>query len=89
MELDKLRDRIDRIDEEIINLLVRRFQTSEDIAKIKKELHLEIEDERREEDVIRNCKRASGGRLDDEFLEQLMNLILSKSKEIQRESEAR
>ncbi len=90
MELDKLRDRrdrIDRIDEEIIDLLARRFQESKDIAEIKRGFHIEIEDERREKDVIRNCKEAAGGRpgLDDEFIERLMGLILSKSKEVQRD----
>ncbi len=90
MELDKLRDRrdrIDRIDEEIIDLLARRFQESKDIAEIKRGFHIEIEDERRERDVIKNCKKAAGGRLDDEFIERLMSLILSKSKEVQEDAQ--
>ena len=85
-ELEKLRDRIDRIDEEIVNLLARRFQASKEIARIKKRHNLKIKDERREEDVIKNCKKTSAGRLDNEFLEELMNLILLKSKEVQRDA---
>jgi chorismate mutase len=84
MKLEELREKIDEIDRDIIGLLRKRFEIVGDIARLKGDLQLKVEDDQRERDIIENCKRAAKG-LDEEFVEELMRLILSQSKKIQEE----
>lgn len=86
MGLLELREEIDRIDREIIGLLCRRFEIAEDIARLKRETGIDIEDNAREGDIIKNCKEKSGGELDEVFVEKLMRLIISESKKIQEKT---
>lgn len=82
MGLSGLRDEIDGIDREIIELLRRRFRTAEDIARLKEETGIDIEDSERESDIIEKCK-AMSGELDETFIEELMRLVISESKKVQ------
>lgn len=81
-DLKKLRKKIDSIDRKIIYLLCKRFEAVEEVAKVKKNLGLDVNDEAREREVIQNCKRAAKN-LDEEFVEELARLILAQSKKIQ------
>ena len=83
MGLSKLREEIDRIDREIIDLLCKRFETVEEVAKLKKETNTDIEDGKREAEIIKNCKAESHGNLDEDFIEKLMRLIIDQSKKVQ------
>lgn len=80
--LKKLRKKIDSIDRKVIQLLCKRFKAVEEIADVKKNLGLSVNDEVREREVIRNCKSAAKG-LNEEFVEKLAKLILAQSKKIQ------
>lgn len=80
--LKKLRKKIDSIDRKVIQLLCKRFKAVEEIADVKKNLGLSVNDEVREREVIRNCKNAAKG-LNEEFVEKLAKLILAQSKKIQ------
>ena len=80
--LKKLRKKIDSIDRKIIHLLCRRFEAVGEIAEVKRNLGLSVNDETRDREVIQNCKRAAKG-LDEEFVEKLAKLILKQSKKIQ------
>lgn|GEM_PF-1266703 len=84
MKLQEMREEIDEIDRKIIKLLERRFQIVNEIAKLKRELGLRIEDNEREASIIENCKKSSK-ELDEEFIEELMRLVISHSKKIQEE----
>ena len=82
--LERLRAEIDTLDGKIIDLLCERFRTVKDIADTKNELQSETEDADREKEVIEHCKDVAGDRLEEGFIEDLTNLILSHSKKIQR-----
>ncbi len=86
MGLLELREEIDKIDREIIELLCRRFAIAEDIASLKRETGADIEDNEREGGIIKNCKEKSRGELDEAFIEELMRLIISESKRIQKKT---
>ena len=83
MEISKLREEIDRIDREIISLLRERFDIVRDVARLKRETNIGVEDIERESQIIENCKRESRGEIDEAFLERLMGLVISESKKIQ------
>lgn len=85
MKLEELRRDIDKIDQELVQLFHTRFKIVEEIAKLKGELEVSIEDNAREKEVVENYKKAAEGKLDAGFVEELVNLILSYSKRIQSE----
>lgn len=78
--LEALRREIDEIDRSLIALLRRRFGVVAEIGRLKEALRLEIEDWTREKRILENCKRSAGGELADDFVEELMRLILAHSK---------
>ncbi|MDI6737054.1 MAG: chorismate mutase [Nanoarchaeota archaeon] len=88
MELKQAREYIDNIDKEIIKLLARRFSIAKEIAKIKKEQSLPIQNNEREEEVIKKAieNLKEQGYDDEEFARGLFTIIMNKSKEIQKEA---
>ncbi|MEE8167272.1 MAG: chorismate mutase [Candidatus Hydrothermarchaeales archaeon] len=86
MSLEELRQRIDEIDRNIVRLLEERFEIVEDIAGIKRSRGLKIEDDARERKVRKNYSGAAK-KLDEGFVEKLVDLILKQSKGIQRGTE--
>jgi chorismate mutase len=83
MEISKLRQEIDRIDREIISLLRERFGIVRDIARLKRETDIDVEDIERESQIMKNCKDECRGKISETFVEKLMGLIISESKKIQ------
>lgn len=79
--LKRLRKKIDSTDRRIVHLLRKRFEAVEEIAEVKKSLGLEVNDNAREREVIRNYKSVKG--MNSEFVEKLAKLILAQSKKIQ------
>ena len=57
MELCELRREIDKADEELARLFVRRMELSEQIADVKKSVGLPVRDEAREEEKLRSIER--------------------------------
>lgn len=60
MELDKLRKEINSVNEDMLNLLIKRLDLSVDIARAKKELGLPILDKKREREILDKITEASG-----------------------------
>jgi chorismate mutase len=84
MDLSASRAEIDRLDVEIIELLKKRFRKAGQIGKEKKVLGLEVEDIERDREVLKNYKTVANEQLDEGFIEELVVLILSYSKEVQK-----
>lgn len=82
--IERLRAEIDTIDSKIVDLLCERFEIVKQIADAKKELQAEIEDDAREREVIEHCKDVAGDRLEEDFIKELVRVILSYSKKIQQ-----
>ena len=78
MDLDTLRDEIDRIDEEITALFEKRMETVLNIARYKKENGIEILNAGREEQVLEKaCARLENSDITEEtreFFTQLMRI---------------
>ncbi len=84
MGLKDSRAEIDQIDAEIGKLFKKRFTIAAQIGKMKHNLDLEIEDLERDTRVLENYKKQAGEELDEEFIEELIELILRYSKEVQK-----
>lgn len=86
MSLEKLRKRIDAVDQQLLKLLAERLEIGKDIAEYKREHDLPIQDRKRELEVIKDrIKKCKELGIDDErFITELFELIMKKSREIQK-----
>jgi chorismate mutase-like protein len=88
-KIDELRDRIDALDERLVDLLNERARCALEIGEIKHELGLEIYQPDRESQVLNHVRRhgaANGGPLGPEALTRLFERIIDEARRLERES---
>jgi chorismate mutase len=68
--MDKLREEIDEIDENLMNLLFQRFTVIQQIGKYKKQNNIPIHDDARENEIYDKIK-------DKFLLDNVRNFIIS------------
>ena len=84
-KLQGYRKQIDKIDEEIIKLLAKRFETVTKIDKFKKENNLSIIDNNRFQKVLNKVKNiASKHGISVSFIQDMYNLIHKYSCELEK-----
>ncbi len=83
MELDELREEINKIDEELRVLFEKRLQIATQIAVLKKKRQLPIEDQNREKQVIQmHCEKVSDPKVQEAYLSWLkMTMEITKEWE--------
>jgi len=84
MTIQEKRRKIDAIDDEIIELLIKRSETSREISMLKLSAGLPIADRSRETEVISKALENSGGRLSDEAIFQIYEAIMAESRRVQQ-----
>jgi len=84
MELEKLREEIDQLDEELIDILNRRDEVVRRIAAAKAAHKRQVLDPKREEALYRRVRQISRRKdMDGEYIRNLFQLILQHSRKIQ------
>jgi len=78
MDLLELRSDIDKIDGEIVDLLIERAELSRRVAEYKKENSIPVFDEGREGEILRWVKEKSADK--SEFCESVYKAVLDASK---------
>ncbi len=79
MELDELRTEIDSIDQQIVDLMARRME----LAKRSAEHKADVEDDKREAQVLASVVEHAGDRLDQTFLRIIYLNMIKESKRLQ------
>lgn len=88
--LTDLRDHIDDIDRELVDLLVKRQEVINRVASIKNRHNMTVYHPAREEDIISDRRnRAKDRGLDPDYLEELFRIILRRSRLTQTDSTVR
>jgi chorismate mutase len=85
MNINLLRENIDKIDQQILKLLSDRMQQAVMIRKFKEK----SEDKERELEVLKKVAYSANSRyllLDSSFIEKLYKMIIEESKRIQNTS---
>ena len=80
MKLEELRDKIDNIDEDIIKLLIERFEVVEQIMSLKSE----IEDKNRENEILTKLDGLTDKTSNQEFFTKIYKFIFEESKNSRR-----
>lgn len=77
MQLDKLRKKIDMIDEKIVTILNQRAKEAIKISKLKKKNNINIYSPEREAHVLNQLKKINKGPLDAQDIDNVFHEILS------------
>ena len=80
------RRKIDRLDDQLIDIIVERLSLTLDIGEIKKEINLNITDNNREQEIINRITQRLNGRLNPKEIENIFNLIFQISKKLQKKN---
>ena len=82
-QLNEIRKEIDILDNQILELIEKRFELVEKVAKTKKEKGLPIRDIAREEEVINSKLQKTD--LPEEFVKKLYRLIIDTAIKMEKE----
>lgn len=81
--LEQYRNKIDQIDEQILQLLNKRSVVVKDIGEWKKSTGMKIQDSSREAVVFNKVKKANTGYYTNDSLLTIYQTIINESKKIQ------
>lgn len=84
-ELNKLRLKINDIDDMMIKLLEQRMDISRSVGEVKKRYGLKIFDQKREEEILKNLVSKATNIKYEEPIKEIYNAIFSTSRSLQQE----
>ena len=82
--IKELRNRIDKVDDQIFDLIIKRFDYVKKIGKVKKEMNMPVDDKAREEIIIERLSEKLNSNINYKEIKKIINPIISISKDIQR-----
>ena len=83
--INKLRSKIDELDDQIFSLIVKRLKQTQQIGKMKEEAELPIGDSTRENNIINRLHEELEKDLSREQIKKILEPIILISKDLQRE----
>jgi chorismate mutase len=86
LELTRLREAIDRVDDVLVKLLNQRAKYAIEIGEIKGVLALPIYAPEREKQVLQHVESASEGPLETSAVRRLFERIIDESRRVERQS---
>ena len=88
MTIDDLRQRIDELDEQIVQLLNARAGCALKIGEIKDALGLAVYQPDREREVLAHVRRGGPGPLDNDAIARLFERIIDEARRLERVAKA-
>tara|TARA_A100001234_G_scaffold81900_1_gene72247 strand:- start:188 stop:460 length:273 start_codon:yes stop_codon:yes gene_type:complete len=82
--IKELRSSIDKVDDQIFDLILKRFDYVEKIGNIKKEINMPVDDKAREEVIIKRLSEKLNTKINYKEIKKIIDPIISISKDIQR-----
>jgi len=90
MGLEELRNEIDEIDKDIIELLGKRFEATKKIGQVKIQYGFPLYQPEREQVVLRDRKiEANKLNIDEQFIDEFFSVIFRQSRKIQGAEDAK
>ena len=87
--LEQCRQKIDSLDERIVELIQQRAQMVEEVGKLKREAHLPVTVASREKQVIKNAQAlAKGGRLPADAVGRIYQKLVEEMRDWEAKLEA-
>ena len=82
--IKELRNSIDKVDDQIFDLILKRFDYVEKIGNIKKKMIMPVDDKAREKIIIERLSEKLSTKIDSKEIKKIIGPIISISKDIQR-----
>ena len=82
--IKELRNSIDKVDDQIFDLILKRFDYVEKIGNIKKEMNMPVDDKAREKIIIERLSEKLSTKINHNEIKKIIGPIISISKDIQR-----
>lgn len=83
-KLKELRKEIDLIDNQLIDLFIKRFNLSIEVKKVKQENNILVLDSKREQEIIEKVKSINANDNIKNAIEEVYLTILNSSKKLQK-----
>ncbi len=84
MDIDDIRKRIDRLDDELLRIFNERAGLALEIGRIKKRMGLPVYDPAREKRIFGRMKEANSGPLDDGAIVRMFERVVDESRRLER-----
>ena len=84
MDINRLRDEIDRLDDELLRIFNARAALALKIGEIKKEKALPVYDPGREKRIFDRMKKNNPGPLEHEAIIRLFERVIDESRRLER-----
>jgi chorismate mutase len=84
MSIDEIRERIDRLDSELLRIFNERASLALKIGEIKKGLELPVYDPAREKRIFNRMTADNPGPLDDQAIVRLFERVVDESRRLER-----
>lgn len=84
MNIDNIREQIDQLDDQLLEIFNRRASLALRIGEIKKEHHLAVYDPGREQRIFKRMQKANNGPLDDSAIVRLFERVIDESRSLER-----
>ncbi|TFH65008.1 MAG: chorismate mutase [Candidatus Zixiibacteriota bacterium] len=84
MDIDQLRQEIDRLDQALLRIFNERAGIALKIGEIKKERGLAVYDPEREKRIFERMRAANPGPLEDEAIIRLFERVIDESRRLER-----
>ncbi len=84
MDIENIRDRINRLDDELLRIFNERAALALEIGKIKKKAGTPIYDPRREKLIFQRMQGQNRGPLDNAAIIRLFERVIDESRSLER-----
>ena len=82
--IKELRNSIDKVDDQIFDLILKRFDYVEKIGNIKREMNMPVDDKAREKIIIERLSEKLSTKINYKEIKKIIGPIISISKDLQR-----
>jgi chorismate mutase len=82
-----LRERVDRVDRELVRILNERARLVQEIVAIKAQAGKPLFDPRREEEILRRAAEENEGPIYDSSMREIFELILHRIRDLEMQRE--
>lgn len=82
--IPELREAIDAIDRQIVDLLAARLRLVMQVGEVKRALELDVYDPARERDLLQRVGRAAEAPLTSEMAERVFQCIIQESRDLEQ-----
>lgn len=84
MTIDEIRQEIDSLDNQLLQIFNRRAELALEIGHLKKELNLPVYDPEREKRIFTKMESANPGPLDNHAIKRLFERVIDESRTLER-----